>query len=209
MIEPASFGAAASGALALASAIVGTDNKHGKIRATEHRLNMYTTIIATHIVATDPDTRSEIAALSKTIQKLHTALNEKGRSGLSRLVKPNVRFNDILSEIAALDGRLMTLLQYSNVTPPAMMRVSDWFRQMEANSPPKLNEILTQIAQLLQALMENSVVTLRTNPRAIEYLEPHRNLPNIPWISGRDLHVARNQRAVVDQLQLKFKSRNL
>ncbi|KAF9173111.1 hypothetical protein BGX21_003724 [Mortierella sp. AD011] len=147
MIEPASFVAAANGALTVGSAIVGTNNKRGKVKTTGNRLNMYTTIIAVaHIVVTDPDTRSEFAALSETVQKLHGALNEKDRSGLRRLVKLNIRFKDILRDITAVDRRLMTLLQYSNVTTPAMMNVGDWVRQMEANSLPKLNEILTQIA---------------------------------------------------------------
>ncbi|KAF9346219.1 hypothetical protein BGX26_002293 [Mortierella sp. AD094] len=195
--------------MSMTSAISSTKRKDANILAARERLNMYTRVMMTNIVGMDSTTASEVTTLGKTVQTLHDALHEKGRTGLSRLIKPTVRFQDIMTEIKALDEKLMTILRYSNGTPPAMMRVNDWARQMEANSPSKLNEIMTRIAQLLQALMENSTTTLGTNSRtrAIEYLEPQRNLPNIPQITRHgilDSRAARSHRAVVDQFRVKF-----
>ncbi|KAF9997818.1 hypothetical protein BGZ80_007466 [Entomortierella chlamydospora] len=86
-------------------------NKKDDIAEIKQRLNMYTLLIMNPPQNLHSDVRAQILQLGSKVRHLRSAIDKKGRTGITKLAQPTMHMHEIKTEISILDITLSHILQ--------------------------------------------------------------------------------------------------
>ncbi|KAF9174145.1 hypothetical protein BGX21_007623 [Mortierella sp. AD011] len=182
-------------------------NKKDDVAEIKQRLNMYTLLIMNPPQNLHSDVRAQILQLGSKVRHLRSAIDKKGRTGITRLTQPTMRMHEIKTEISILDITLSHILQTGmqrdredNEFRRSIYLFTNAVNEMKENDQDRENAINQRLEQVMASLREmgreRPIQTIEN--RQMLLLEPRHNF--LAKVGFRDLSLTHPMALIITAL---------